>query len=80
MNEGEAIWVFIGPQGGFMHEAADGEMGHEHPEEILSNEVGGFAAQDDLCAAQMGFQFAEGLFLFRGKKLVFIDLSILFIR
>lgn len=60
MEEGETIRILIGLQGCFVHQAADGEVGHQQAVEFLPNQIGSLAAQHDVCPAQMGLQFVEG--------------------
>ena len=60
MEEGQPIRVLIGFERGFMHETANGEVGHQYPEELLPDQVGCLAAQDDTAATQVGLQFAQG--------------------
>ena len=64
MQEGEAVGVLVGLEGGFVHQAANGEMCHQQPEHFLADQIGGLAAQHDFSAAQMGFEFVERGFLF----------------
>ncbi len=54
--------VFIGLQGGFVHQAADGKMRHQQAEELLRNQYWRRAAQYNLSATQMGLQFVQGGF------------------
>ena len=59
MKEREAVGVKVGFEGSFVHQAADGEMGHHQPVEFLAHQVRGAAAQHDSSAAQMGLHFVE---------------------
>ena len=59
MQEGKAVGVLVGFEGGFMHQAANGEMCHQQPEHFLADQIGGLAAQHDFGAAQMGLEFVE---------------------
>ena len=59
MQEREPVGVLAGFERGFVHQAANGEVSHHEAVEFLANQVGGFAAQDDLGAAQMGLEFIE---------------------
>jgi hypothetical protein len=43
-----------------MHETANGEMQHHQAEEFLPNQFLRLAAQEDVCAANMGLQFVQG--------------------
>src|SRR5450759_1452822 len=47
VNEREPIRVFIRLEGRFMHQAPDGEVGHQEAVELLAHQVRPFAAQDD---------------------------------
>ena len=38
-----------------MHEAPNGKMGHDQTVKLLSDQVGGFAPERDLAAAQVRF-------------------------
>ena len=42
-----------------MDQAADGEVGHRQAVELLAHQLEGFAAQNDLGAAQMGLQLIK---------------------
>ena len=42
-----------------MHEASDGEMSHDQAIELLPHQIRSLTAQDDVCAAQMSFEFVE---------------------
>ena len=53
------IGIFVGFQGGFMHQSANSEVGHHEPVEFLTHQIRRLAAQDDLGAAQVGLQFVE---------------------
>ena len=57
MQKREPIRIFIRFQGRLVHQAADGKVGHHESIELLLDEVGSFAAQNDLRTAQMRFQF-----------------------
>jgi hypothetical protein len=57
--EGEPVRVFVGLQRRFVHESADGKMRHHQPVEFLAHQVRGLAAQCDLGAAQVRFQFIQ---------------------
>ena len=47
MEEREFVGVLVGLEGGFVHQSANGEVGHYEAVEFLANQVGGLAAQDD---------------------------------
>ncbi len=57
MKEREPIWIFVGFQGRFVHQTANGKVGHHESIELLFDEVRSFASQHNLGAAQMRFQF-----------------------
>ena len=57
MEERESIGIFIRFQGRFVHQATDRKVGHHETIKLLFDEVRVFAAQHDLRAAQMRFQF-----------------------
>jgi hypothetical protein len=42
-----------------VHQTADGEVGHHEAVEFLAHQIGGFAAQHDVSAAQMSLEFVE---------------------
>ena len=60
MQKREPIGILIRFQGGLVHQAADRKMGHHEAIKLLLDEVRSFAAQHELRAAQMGFQFIQG--------------------
>src|ERR1022692_4829194 len=62
MEEGEAIGIFVRLERGLVHQTADGEVGHHEAVEFLAHQIGGFAAQHDVSAAQMSLEFAERSF------------------
>ena len=64
VDEGKPVGVFIGLQGGFVHQAADGKMRHQQTEELLLDQFWRLAAQYNLRAAQMGLQFVQSGFDF----------------
>jgi len=64
VNEGEPVGVDIGLECGFVHEAADGEMGQQEAVEFLTHEFWSFAAQDDTRPAQVRFEFIQRVFDF----------------
>ena len=59
MEKRELVRVFIGFEGCFVHQAADGEVSHQESVEFLAHQIGGFAAQHDVSAAQMSLEFVE---------------------
>ena len=61
MDERKPVGIFIGLQSGFVHQAADGKMRHQQTEELLLDQFRRLAAQYNLSAAQMGFQFVQRL-------------------
>ena len=60
VNEREPIRVFIRLEGRFMHQAPDGEVGHQEAVELLAHQVRPLAAQNDASSPQVGFQFIQG--------------------
>ena len=64
VEERKPVGIFIGLQGGFVHQAANGKMRHQQTEELLPDQFRRLAAQHDLSAAQMGFQLVQGSFDF----------------
>jgi len=59
MKEREAVGIFVGLQRRFVHQPANGEVGHHEAVELLPHQIGGFAAQDDLGAPQVRLQFVQ---------------------
>src|ERR1039458_6105109 len=55
----EPVGVFAGFESGFVHQAADGEVSHHQAVELLTHQIGGFAAQHDLGSAEVGLEFIE---------------------
>jgi hypothetical protein len=51
VREGEAVGILVDFECGFVHEATNGEMSHHEPIELLANQIGRLAAQDDVGAA-----------------------------
>ena len=47
-----------------MHEAANGEVGHQQAIEFLPHQIRSLAAKDDMCAPQVSFEFIERGFYF----------------
>ena len=39
VEEREPVWIFIGFEGGFMHDAAHGEMSHQKSKELLLYQI-----------------------------------------
>jgi len=60
MQEREPVGIFVGFESGFMHQAADGVVGHEQAPEFLLHQLRRFATQHDLCPAQMRLEFVQG--------------------
>ena len=57
-----------------MHQAPDGEVGHQEAVELLAHQVRPLAAQDDASSPQVGFQFIQGrlnlpAFVVQGRQL-----------
>ena len=48
VQERQPVWVLVGLQRRFMHEAANGEVQHHQAEQFLANQLRRLAAQDDL--------------------------------
>ena len=44
---------------GFMHEASDGEAGHQQGIELLPHQIRSLAAQNNACSPQVSFEFVE---------------------
>ena len=61
VQERQPVGIFVGLQGRLMHEAANSEMQHQHAKEFLPNQFLRLASQDDLGAANPGFQFGQGV-------------------
>src|SRR5277367_4357897 len=55
----QSVGVLVGPQRRLVHEAANGEVQHQHSEEFLPDQLLRLAAQDDLGAADVGLQFIQ---------------------
>ena len=64
MAEGQLVGVAGGFQGGFVHQAADREVGQHQAVEFLDDELGCLGAQHDAAAAQIGLELADGDFDF----------------
>ena len=64
VDEGEPVGIFIGFQGGFMHQAADGVVRHQQTVEFLLNEFRCLTAQNNLSATQMRFELVQRVFDF----------------
>src|ERR1700751_3322261 len=47
-DERKPVRIFIGLQGGFMHQTADGKVCHQQTEKLLSDQFRRLAAQYDL--------------------------------
>jgi hypothetical protein len=59
MQEREPVGIFVGFESGFMHQAADGVVGHEQSPELLLHQLRRFAAQYDLGAAEVRLEFVQ---------------------
>ena len=59
VEKGQLVRILIGAQRGFVHEAADGEMGHEQAIELLPYQIRRLTAQDDLCSPQVSLELIE---------------------
>ena|GEM_PF-5059116 len=59
MNEGQLIRVHLPLKSGFVHQAAHGKVGQQKAVELLENQFGGLAAQNDLAAPQVGLQLVK---------------------
>src|SRR6187402_310668 len=75
VQEGEPVGILVGFQRSLMHQAANGEVSHQESKEFLPNQIRCLAPQDDLGAAQMGFEFVQRGFDFpalviEGRQLV----------
>jgi hypothetical protein len=55
VREGEAVGILVGFECGFVHEATNGEMSHQEPIELLPNQIGRLAAQDDVAPRRWVF-------------------------
>jgi hypothetical protein len=64
VEERELVGVFIGLQGSFMHQAANGEVRHQQTEKLLLDQLRRLAAQHDLSSAKMCFQLVQRSFDF----------------
>ena len=60
MKEGEPVGVLAGLQCRFMHQSADGEVRHQQTVEFLPYQIRRLAAQNNLSATQMRFEFVQG--------------------
>jgi len=59
MEEGQAVGILSGAQGGFVHETADGEMRQHQSIELLPYQIRRLTAQDDMRPPQMSLEFVE---------------------
>src|ERR1019366_8196973 len=59
MKEGKPVGILVRFERGLVHQTADGEVGHHEAIELLAHQIGSFAAQHDLGAAQMGLELVE---------------------
>src|ERR1039457_98529 len=59
MKEPEPVRIFVSSQSGLVHQTANGEVSHHEAVELLAHQIGRFAAQHDLGAAQVGLEFIE---------------------
>ena len=62
MKEGKPVGILVRFERGLVHQTADGEVGHHEAIELLAHQIGSFAAQHDLGAAQMGLELVERSF------------------
>ncbi len=62
MKKRGPVGIFFGLQGSLVHQAANGEMGHQQAVELLPHQFRSLGAEHDLGAAQAGLQFVEGGF------------------
>ena len=60
MYEREPIGIFVGLQGRFMHQAANGEVRHQQTIELLFHQFGRLAPEHNLGAPQMSLQLIQG--------------------
>ena len=59
MQKRDPVRVFVGAKSSFMHQTTDGKVRHQQPVELLADQFRGLAAQHDLRAAQMRFEFIK---------------------
>jgi hypothetical protein len=59
MQKRWVVRIGIRFEGCLVHQTANGKVRHHQAVEFLANQVWGFAAQDDLGAAQVSFQFRQ---------------------
>ena len=59
VEKGQPVGILIGAQRGFMHETADGEMGHQQAIELLPHQIRRLAAEDDVRSPQVSLEFVE---------------------
>ena len=64
VEERKPVGIFIGLQCCFVHQAADRIVRHQQTIEFLLDEFRRLAAKDNLCTAQMRFEFVQGDFDF----------------
>jgi hypothetical protein len=62
MQERELIGIDVRLERRLVHQTAHRKVGHHQSVELLPDQVWSFAAQDDLGATQVGFQFGQGRF------------------
>ena len=62
MQKRELVGIGVRFEGGLVHQTANREVRHHQAVEFLADQVWGFAAQDDLGAAQVSLQFGQGGF------------------
>lgn len=62
MKKRKSVRVFVSSHSGFVHQTADSEVGHQQAVELLTHQIGGFAAQRDPGTAQVGLEFVKGGF------------------
>ena len=59
VNKRQPIGVLIGFDGRFMHQAANGEVGHHETVELLTDQIGCLAPKDNPRAPQVGLEFIQ---------------------
>jgi hypothetical protein len=64
VEQGKPVGVFVGLEGSFVYETADGKVRHQQTIEFLLYQLWRLTAQYDLRAPQVSFQFVQGGFYF----------------
>ncbi len=62
MQKRKLVGIGVGFESSLVHQSADRKVRHHQTVELLPDQVGGFAAQDDLGATQVGLQFGQSGF------------------